>query len=134
MASLLSCYFQINLAYFSCPAAFLFTFLLAYLFACFLFACKIFLNLLSDTLLNVFLAIAVDNLANAQALTRDEEIEMRKREEAKQIRRKKLLLNEDKWSRVRAVPKILAIRKKSDVNDNPFSGMTFQRREGAADK
>jgi hypothetical protein len=28
---------------------------------------------LSDTLLNVFLAIAVDNLANAQELTADEE-------------------------------------------------------------
>lgn len=70
----------------------------------------------------------MDNLANAQALTRDEEIELRKREEAKQMRRKRLLLNEDKWSKVRAVPKILAIRRKSDLNDNPFSGMTFQRR------
>ena len=29
----------------------------------------------SDTLLNVFLAIAVDNLANAQELTKDEEEE-----------------------------------------------------------
>ena len=70
----------------------------------------------------------MDNLANAQALTRDEDVEMRKREEAKQMRRRKLLSHEDKWSRVRAVPKILAIRRKSDVNDNPFSGMTFQRR------
>ncbi|XP_065072313.1 voltage-dependent L-type calcium channel subunit alpha-1D-like [Rhopilema esculentum] len=79
------------------------------------------------TLLNVFLAIAVDNLANAQALTRDEELEMKKQEEAKQMRRKKM--NEDKWSKVRAVPKILAIRRRSDMNDNPFSGMTFQRRD-----
>ena len=94
----------------------------------------VFLNSLSDTLLNVFLAIAVDNLANAQALTRDEEIELRKREEAKQMRRKRLLLNEDKWSKVRAVPKILAIRRKSDLNDNPFSGMTFQRRNSDTDR
>lgn len=76
----------------------------------------------------------MDNLANAQALTRDEEVELRKREEAKQMRRKKMRLNEDKWSRVRAVPKILAIRKKSDLNDNPFSGMTFQRRNGTSSK
>lgn len=33
--------------------------------------CLLFLNpVLSDTLLNVFLAIAVDNLANAQELTK----------------------------------------------------------------
>lgn len=76
----------------------------------------------------------MDNLANAQALTRDEEIELRKHEEAKQIRRKKMRLNEDKWSRVRAVPKILAIRKKSDLNDNPFSGMTFQRQRNRSNK
>ena len=75
----------------------------------------------------MFLAIAVDNLANAQALTRDEELEMKKQEEVKQMRRKKM--NEDKWSKVRAVPKILAIRRRSDMNDNPFSGMTFQRRD-----
>jgi len=34
-------------------------------------SCLLFLNpVLSDTLLNVFLAIAVDNLANAQELTK----------------------------------------------------------------
>jgi hypothetical protein len=37
----------------------------------------------TDTLLNVFLAIAVDNLATAQALTRDEEREQRERDLAK---------------------------------------------------
>ena len=38
---------------------------------------------LSDTLLNVFLAIAVDNLANAQQLSEDEEAEEQAREERK---------------------------------------------------
>ena len=78
--------------------------------------------------MNVFLAIAVDNLANAQALTRDEEIEARRQEEAKLLRRRKLVSKEDKWSKVRAVPKILALRKRSDLNENPFSGMTYQGR------
>ena len=36
------------------------------------FYCR-FLDFETDTLLNVFLAIAVDNLANAQELTADEE-------------------------------------------------------------
>jgi len=40
----------------------------------------------SDTLLNVFLAIAVDNLANAQELTKDEE-EEKDEMEAKKARR-----------------------------------------------
>lgn len=35
----------------------------------------------TDTLLNVFLAIAVDNLANAQQLSQDEEAEENAREE-----------------------------------------------------
>ena len=39
-----------------------------------------------DTLLNVFLAIAVDNLANAQVLTHDEEQEVKEAEEQKKIR------------------------------------------------
>ena len=38
---------------------------------------------LPDTLLNVFLAIAVDNLANAQQLNEDEEAEEQAREERK---------------------------------------------------
>ena len=41
--------------------------------------------LLTDTLINVFLAIAVDNLATAQALTRDEEREQKERELAKKL-------------------------------------------------
>ena len=43
-----------------------------------------FLNPSSDTLLNVFLAIAVDNLANAQELTADEEDSETAREEVRQ--------------------------------------------------
>ena len=35
---------------------------------------RVFLDLCQDTLLNVFLAIAVDNLANAQELTAAEEL------------------------------------------------------------
>eukprot|EP00794_Sanderia_malayensis_P016877 gene16877-18582_t len=77
------------------------------------------------TLLNVFLAIAVDNLANAQALTRDEEFELRRRAELKLARRRKALTGEDKWCKVRAVPKMLILRKKSDTKDNPFSGLTY---------
>ena len=90
--------------------------------------CTYFLNTLSDTLLNVFLAIAVDNLANAEALTRDEEEEKKRQEESKLLRRKKMLNKDDKWSKVRCVPKILALGKKSETKDNPFSGMTFQGR------
>ena len=41
------------------------------------------LNIQPDTLLNVFLAIAVDNLANAQQLSQDEEAEETAREERK---------------------------------------------------
>jgi len=41
------------------------------------------LNYQPDTLLNVFLAIAVDNLANAQQLSQDEEAEENAREERK---------------------------------------------------
>ena len=41
------------------------------------------LLLFPDTLLNVFLAIAVDNLANAQQLNEDEEAEEQAREERK---------------------------------------------------
>ena len=41
------------------------------------------LTRLPDTLLNVFLAIAVDNLANAQQLNEDEEAEEQAREERK---------------------------------------------------
>ena len=76
----------------------------------------------------MFLAIAVDNLATAQELTRDEESEMRKRDQVKIVRRRKLLMKEDKWRKVRAVPKILTLRKKTDNKDNPFSGITYTGR------
>lgn len=39
-----------------------------------------------DTLLNVFLAIAVDNLANAQELTKDEEEEKDNKEQRAKLR------------------------------------------------
>ena len=39
----------------------------------------------SDTLLNVFLAIAVDNLANAQELTAAEEEQEQKEEQVSQL-------------------------------------------------
>ena len=49
-----------------------------------LFLCTLILTLKQiDTLLNVFLAIAVDNLANAQELTKDEEEEQAAEEEVK---------------------------------------------------
>ena len=43
----------------------------------------------SDTLLNVFLAIAVDNLANAHILTADEEAEQKERENKKSFNKEK---------------------------------------------
>jgi voltage-dependent calcium channel L type alpha-1D len=45
----------------------------------------IFLNVIQDVLLNVFLAIAVDNLANAQQLNADEAEEEEAREERKRV-------------------------------------------------
>lgn len=42
------------------------------------------IELLLDTLLNVFLAIAVDNLANAHELTKDEEEEQAAEEEVRE--------------------------------------------------
>ena len=43
------------------------------------------MNSSTDTLLNVFLAIAVDNLANAHELTKDEEEEQAAEEEVRRI-------------------------------------------------
>ena len=43
------------------------------------------IELILDTLLNVFLAIAVDNLANAHELTKDEEEEQAAEEEVKKF-------------------------------------------------
>ncbi|XP_057298022.1 voltage-dependent L-type calcium channel subunit alpha-1S-like isoform X2 [Hydractinia symbiolongicarpus] len=85
------------------------------------------------TLLNVFLAIAVDNLANAQVLTKDEEEELRRAEEQKR------LLNimfspivdnrkQSKWTKVRSVPKMLMFTKQKDHEENPFKGITYKGR------
>ena len=78
----------------------------------------------SDTLLNVFLAIAVDNLANAQAVTQDEKEEQRIIEA---MRRKRLERNKTHgWAKVRQIPVIMAIKNihqhKND-RDNPFRNM-----------
>ena len=84
-----------------------------------------------DTLLNVFLAIAVDNLANAQALTKDEEEEKRKEEELKRMRH--LLFQPtvnttvSKWDKVRSVPKLLAFTRREKMEDNPFAGMQYPK-------
>ncbi|XP_074617783.1 voltage-dependent L-type calcium channel subunit alpha-1D-like isoform X1 [Acropora palmata] len=76
------------------------------------------------TLLNVFLAIAVDNLANAQAVTQDEKEEQRIIEA---MRRKRLERNKTHgWAKVRQIPVIMAIKNinqhKND-RDNPFRNM-----------
>ncbi|XP_068707283.1 voltage-dependent calcium channel type A subunit alpha-1-like isoform X2 [Montipora foliosa] len=76
------------------------------------------------TLLNVFLAIAVDNLANAQAVTQDEKEEQRIIEA---MRRKRLERNKTHgWAKVRQIPVIMAIKNinqhKND-HDNPFRNM-----------
>ena len=87
-----------------------------------------------DTLLNVFLAIAVDNLANAQILTKDEEEEQQKLEEQKKIRNVLLSpvtdAHKSKWSKVRSVPKMLVFARQRDKNDeeNPFKGMIYKGR------
>ena len=48
-----------------------------------------FLNRISDILLNVFLAIAVDNLADAQDLTEIEEEKEEEKERTRSLRRSK---------------------------------------------
>ena len=86
----------------------------------------------------MFLAIAVDNLANAQVLTRDEELEQREAEEQKKIRN--ILYfpstpnssNRSKWDKVRAMPKMLMFaRQREKEDENPFKGVTFQGRSRA---
>ena len=82
---------------------------------------NIILNNCVDTLLNVFLAIAVDNLANVQALTKDEEEEERARE---QSRRRRMQKKKNPWARARQIPMIMAIKNLSNAkNDNPFHNM-----------
>ncbi|XP_073235068.1 voltage-dependent L-type calcium channel subunit alpha-1D-like [Porites lutea] len=76
------------------------------------------------TLLNVFLAIAVDNLANAQAVTQDEKEEQRMIEAIKRKRMEKR--TSPGWAKVRQIPVIMAIKNinqnKTD-HDNPFRNM-----------
>lgn len=78
----------------------------------------------SDTLLNVFLAIAVDNLANAQAVTQDEKEEQRIIEAMRRKRMEKR--TSPGWAKVRQIPVIMAIKNinhnKND-HENPFRNM-----------
>ena len=87
-----------------------------------------FLNNTTDTLLNVFLAIAVDNLANAQILTEDEENEklerQRKREENKQ-KYSQRPQKEKGWGRVGAkLPVVVAISEFVRRNRNGHASTT----------
>lgn len=74
-------------------------------------------------MLNVFLAIAVDNLANAQAVTQDEKEEQRQLEA---MRKKRLEKKRDGWAKARQIPVLMAIKNinhnKND-NENPFHNM-----------
>ena len=80
------------------------------------------------------MAIAVDNLANAQVLTRDEENELKMLEEQKKIRMQLFspkvqeIQNKSKWNKVRAMPKMLAFARQKDKESNPFKGVTYQGR------
>ena len=92
----------------------------------------------------MFLAIAVDNLANAQVLTHDEEEELKEAEEQKKIRNilysptgtpnGNALVNpqcagRSKWTKVRAMPKMLLFaRSQKEKEENPFKGVIFQGR------
>jgi len=68
------------------------------------------LNYCTDTLLNVFLAIAVDNLANAQILTEDEENEKRERELNRARNKQRYTHNGKGWGRAGAkLPVVMAI-------------------------
>lgn len=80
-------------------------------------------KLLSDTLLNVFLAIAVDNLANAQAVTQDEKEEQLQLEA---MRKKRMEKRRDGWAKGRTIPVLIGLGKIShnkNDNDNPFRNM-----------
>lgn len=72
-----------------------------------------FLNNTTDTLLNVFLAIAVDNLANAQILTEDEENEKLERQRKREENKKKYSQKPQKgkgWGKAGAkLPAVMAI-------------------------
>lgn len=74
-----------------------------------------------DTLLNVFLAIAVDNLANAQALNRDEEEEIKTRE---QSRRRRMEKRQKNWDKARQIPILIRLKNRNQSKtDNPFHNM-----------
>ena len=71
-----------------------------------------FLDYTTDTLLNVFLAIAVDNLANAQILTEDEENENLERIRNRELNKQKYSQKPSKtgWDKAGAkLPVVLAI-------------------------
>ncbi|XP_058941350.2 voltage-dependent calcium channel type A subunit alpha-1 isoform X1 [Pocillopora verrucosa] len=75
------------------------------------------------TLLNVFLAIAVDNLANAQAVTQDEKEEQLQLEA---MRKKRMEKRRDGWAKARTIPVLIGLGKIShnkNDNDNPFRNM-----------
>ena len=57
-----------------------------YAFFCCAF-CRHFLNNAKDILLNVFLAIAVDNLADAENMTKIDEEEKQKKKDAKRLKK-----------------------------------------------
>jgi len=82
------------------------------------------------------LAIAVDNLANAQVLTRDEEQELKEAEDQKRIRNiifspnNQSTQNRSKWNKVRAMPKMLMFTRQKE-EENPFKGVTYQGRTHA---
>ncbi|PFX33508.1 Voltage-dependent calcium channel type A subunit alpha-1 [Stylophora pistillata] len=77
------------------------------------------------TLLNVFLAIAVDNLANAQAVTQDEKEEQLQPEA---MRKKRMEKRRDGWAKARTIPVLIGLgkinhNKNDNDNDNPFRNM-----------
>lgn len=75
-----------------------------------------FLNKEQDTLLNIFLAIAVDNLTTANQLTKDEENEKQKKKEGKDREE-----NERKTSRSVNGNEMTSSKKKSSPTIRPLS-------------
>ena len=73
----------------------------------------------------MFLAIAVDNLANAQAVTQDEKEEQLQREA---MRKKRMEKRRDGWAKARTIPVLIGLgkinhNKNDNDNDNPFRNM-----------
>ena len=75
----------------------------------------------------MFLAIAVDNLANAQILTEDEEREKEERERNRELNKQKYCQKPPKgrnWNKARSLPVIMALNqfvRKRDPGDGPSS-------------